>query len=352
MRYAKRSCNEQNCLGDEICIAKQDLIVAIDGSGSLDEHGFDNLKKFSTTLLNRYHSKYFGAEAVRVGLVLFGNGVILDKPDGSTIVSPARNEHGLSDQISDVITKIDGLPFKKGFTNMAQAFSMAETMFIQGSRKSAQQSVLVVTDGKPSFAWMTNEMVEQLDDKGIMRYFVVVNNQGPTSDVMKQMHRWASQPWETNLIHIQGQAVLEASMDMWAEKALVKFCPLAYSPNTETHYEEVYGYAHVKDSAWCGELNEETQMLSTTINNADQCASLAQGAGAHCFMLGAFFKRNECAKCTLTAEEVTDEQYATWQSTKKDPECKFGDGWHSNMFWDFYAMEPAAAKDAKIGGTR
>jgi len=348
MRYAKRTCNEQGCLGDEICIAKQDLIVAIDGSGSLNSKGFENLKKFTTTLLDRYQAQYYGEEAVRVGLVLFGNGVILDKPDGSTVVSPARNEHGLSGKIADVITKVEGLPFKKGFTNMAQAFSMAEKMFITGSRKSAQQSVLVVTDGKPSFAWMTNEMVEQLDDKGITRYFVVVNNQGPTSDVMKQMHHWASEPWETNLIHIQGQAVLEADMKMWAEEALVKFCPLAFSPSTQSHYEEVFGYEHVKDSAWCGDLDEDAQLLSETVSGEEACASLAQGRGAPCFVLGVFFKKGWCLECSLSATDVTEQQFQKWQANKIDPDCKFGKGWQSSMFYDFYAMEPAGSRDSKI----
>merc|ERR1719291_1473465 len=163
--------------------------------------------------------------------------------------------HALSEELDSVTQTVADLPFKKGFTNMAQAFQMAENMFILGSRKSAQQSVLTITDGKPSFAWMTNEMVEQLDDKGIMRYFVVVNNQGPTSDVMKQMHDWASQPWETNLIHVQGIMVLAADYELWAQKALVKFCPNAFSPTVESHYEESFGYAHVKDSAWCGEFS-------------------------------------------------------------------------------------------------
>ena len=34
----------------------------------------------------------------------------------------------------------------------------------------------MITDGKPSFNLMTNEMVEQLDDKNIMCYFVVIND--------------------------------------------------------------------------------------------------------------------------------------------------------------------------------
>jgi hypothetical protein len=322
--------------------------VALDGSGSVTDAGFKILKEYTTKLLSRYQSVYFGDPAMKIGLVQFGNGRIMtDAKTGKTFVSPARNEHPLSADIDAVITKVDGLPFKKGFTNMAQAFQMAENMFILGSRKSAQQSVLTITDGKPSFAWMTNEMVEQLDDKSIMRYFVVVNNQGPTSDVMKQMKEWASQPWETNLIHVQGIMVLAADHDLWAQKALVKFCPNAYSPTVESHYEDSFGYAHVKDSAWCGEF-DPLNTLSTTAADAEACASLTQGAGAHCFLLGAFFLRGTCVKCTLTEAEVSDAQYKTWQSTKKDPECKFGQGWHSSMFYDFYAMEPAGVKDNKI----
>merc|ERR1719181_2359006 len=129
-------------------------------------------------------------------------------PDGKT-VSPAINAHSLSFDMDLVKAAVSGLPFKKGFTNMAQAFAMAEDMFVKGSRGKAQQSVMVVTDGKPSFSFMTNEMVEQLDDKSIMRYFVVVSETPLSDDSMKNMKKWASQPWETNLVHVGGLLMLE-----------------------------------------------------------------------------------------------------------------------------------------------
>ena len=47
----------------------------------------------------------------------------------------------------------------------------------------------MITDDKPSFNLMTNEMVEQLDDKNIMCYFVVINDDGRTSDVMMQIRK-------------------------------------------------------------------------------------------------------------------------------------------------------------------
>merc|ERR1719401_3391229 len=30
-----QECNTQDCVGDEICIARQDLVIALDGSGSV-----------------------------------------------------------------------------------------------------------------------------------------------------------------------------------------------------------------------------------------------------------------------------------------------------------------------------
>jgi len=333
-RYRKQRCNVHSCNGDEICIAKQDLVIAIDGSGSVREAGFKILKSFTETFLKRYQMEYFGEATMRIGIVLFGNGVIM--PDGKT-VSPARNMQKLTGKMKDVEKAVDGLPFKKGFTNMAQAFSMAEDMFIKGSRKDAQQSVMLVTDGKPSFAFMTNEMVEQLDDKNIQRYFMIVNNQGPNSDAMKQMQRWASQPWETNLIHVPGLVMLDADLDMWSIRALTKFCPQAYSPSTASYEETTYGYAHVKDSGWCGE-KKRANLLSKTSADADACAALATGHNAQSFMLGTMFKRGWCYGGTMTVDVAL---YREWQANKVSPNC--ADGWKSSMLYDFYAISPINA---------
>jgi len=330
-RYKKQQCNIHSCNGDEICIAKQDLVIAVDGSGSVRDAGFKILKSYTSTLLNRYQMQYFGESAMKIGIVLFGNGIIM--PDGKT-VSPARNMQKLTGKMEDVKKAVTDLPFKKGFTNMAQAFSMAEDMFIKGSRKNAQQSVLLITDGKPSFSFMTNEMVEQLDDKNILRYFLVVSNSGANSAVMKQMRSWASQPWETNLIHVPGLALLEADEELWAEKALTKFCPQAYSPSTAAYEEHSYGYAHVKDSGYCG---DKGSLISKQVTGAEACAALALGAKATTFLLGNNWRRGYCYLGKMASDAT---QYNKWVANKVSPECKTK--WRSSMIYDFYAVEPVA----------
>jgi uncharacterized protein YegL len=319
-----------------VCIAHQDLVIAVDGSGSVREAGFKILKKFLAKLLSRYETEYFGAEAVKIGIVLFGNGVIMR--DGKT-VSPAITAQPLTFDLAAVMSSAANLPFKKGFTNLAQAFSAAEVVFTQGSRRGAQAAVMVVTDGKPSFSFMTNEMVEQLDDKAIQRYFLIVSEEDLDSGSMKNMKKWASQPWETNLVHVNGGLeLLDADTDLWADKALVKFCPNAYSPSSAQWEEASYGYAHIKDGGYCGEMLDEN-LLTENAEGAEQCAALVEGAGGQSFLLGVSFARGKCYKGTV---QVNEALFSEWQQNRVSPACSEGEGWHVSTLFDFYAMEPMA----------
>jgi len=328
-RFRERECNTQDCVGDEICVANQDLVIAIDGSGSVREAGFNILKSYAQALVAKYEANYFGASAMKVGVIEFGNGIIMD--DGVT-VSPAMNVQPLTSEISTVSTAIGGMVQKKGFTNMAQAFALAETMYTSTGRKGAQSAILVITDGKPSFAFQTEELVEQLDDKGVSRFFVVIGESEKDLDLMK---RWASAPWETNLLSVPALAVVEADEGLWAQKALTLFCPASMSPSLLTVKESNGGFMHVKDGGYCGGRGS---LLSTEVNDAEGCAFLAQGAAAQSFLLGSWFRRGYCYAGTM---QVDSAQYTAWTGAREEPECD--GGWISSMIYDFYAMEPVAA---------
>jgi hypothetical protein len=336
-RFREQQCNTQDCVGDEICVANQDLIIAIDGSGSvqpIEENGeivndrFGILKAYALALVDKYEATYFGASAMKVGVIEFGNGVIM--PDGTT-VSPAMNVQPLTSSISTARAAIDGLVVKKGFTNMAQAFALAETMYTTGGRKGAQSAILVITDGKPSFQFQTNELVEQLDDKGVSRFFVIVGDSEKDLDLMKS---WASAPWETNLLHVPGLPVLDADEGLWAQKALTLFCPDAMSPSLLTVKESNGGFMHVKDGGYCGPRGA---LLSTEVTDAEGCAFLAQGAGAKSFLLGIWFRRGYC----YAGDDVSEAEWTSWTDERQNPGCE--GGWTGSMIFDFYAMEPVSA---------
>lgn len=328
-RYAKQECNVHPCTGDEVCIAKQDLVLGIDGSGSLTEDGFGILRNFAVTLITKYQTEYFGSDAMKVGVLQFGNGVVL--ADGRT-VSPAINVQPLTTDLALVKAGLENLPYKKGFTNMAQAFALSEVMYTAAGRKGAQSALLLITDGKPSFAFQTNEMVEQLQDKNIQRFFMVVNEAG--GDDLKQMEKWASQPWETNLIHVPGLEALRADESVWVQKAVVMFCPMSLSPTATVEQEQMQGYMMVKESGYCGDRG---QLLSKDVQDAAGCAYLAQGAGSSAFLLGTWFRRGYCYTSPLAVDADT---YRGWESDRVTPACSAVDGWTQSQLYDFYALEP------------
>jgi uncharacterized protein YegL len=330
-RYAKQECNAHSCVGDEICIANQDLLLAIDGSGSLTEDGFGKLKNFATAIISKYQGEYYGKGAMQVGVIEFGNGVIME--DGT--VSAAVNVQPLTTDMGAVKTALEGLPYKKGFTNMAQAFALAEKMYTTGGREGAQSAIMVITDGKPSFQFQTNEFVRQLDDKGVQRFFVVVKE---GEDELDQMKNWASVPWDTNLIHVPGLALLEADQNIFAQKALTMFCPLSFSPSVKGVQEVSQGFMHIKDGGFCGGRG---RLLSRDVTNDAQCAYLAQGANAQAFFLGTWFRSGWCYAGRM---EVSEEQYNTWRQNRVNPECP--SGWRNSRIWDFYAIEPVSSGES------
>lgn len=269
---------------------------------------------------------------MQVGVLQFGNGVILD--DGVT-VSPAINVQPLTQDMGLVKTALENLPYKKGFTNMAQAFALAEVMYTGAGRKGVQSAILVITDGKPSFKFQTNELVQQLDDKNVQRFFMMISENA--GDEIKTIQKWASQPWETNFIHVPGMEALRADESVWTQKATVMFCPMSMSPESTEAEEELSGYMLVKEGGYCGERG---MLLSTEVNDAAGCSYLAQGAGAQAFLLGTWFRRGYCYTSPMAVDET---QFQAWEAARLNPTCPAEGGFTNSRIFDFYAIAPIAS---------
>merc|ERR1712187_753838 len=85
-RFELKACNENACIGDEVCQSQIDLIIALDGSGSVTQAGFDVFKTFAAMIVRRLKAQAYGQEAMKVAVVQFGNG----KLDSNNIVSDAK----------------------------------------------------------------------------------------------------------------------------------------------------------------------------------------------------------------------------------------------------------------------
>merc|ERR1719433_1060051 len=228
-RFETTKCNKQDCVGDEICVAKQDLVIALDASGSLKEKGYDIVRAFAVNLTKRYKSKYFGAPAIKTGVALFGNGHLIELKGGGTTIKPAINLQSLTFDLKAVGTKFAETKWQRGFTNMAQAFSTADTILSRGGRPEAQSAVMVISDGKFSFKYQTAEKAQELKDKNVQIYMAPITAE--KEKTLIELKKWASQPWRTNFERIPGLAALKANTGIFVQKLIVKFCPDSMSPS-------------------------------------------------------------------------------------------------------------------------
>jgi len=253
LRFRKITCNTHRCKGDEECIAIQDVVVLLDGSGSITRDGFDVLKEFAANVtkkfrgeaeLSKYEEEQVGPRPKlpyprrnRVGVVQFGNGELLRRTSGTGrgrreffTVSPAVKAKRKLVTPEEAARKIETLPWLKGFTNMAQGFEAAKSV-LESGRKSAQSVILCFTDGEPSFKFETNNVIDALRRTGVKIVMVVVKQvlKGST----KKFARGAvSQPKSTNFMWIPGLRKLKENYEYWINKVVVHSCPRTVSKRT------------------------------------------------------------------------------------------------------------------------
>jgi len=350
-RFEKERCNKQPCAGDEFCIAKQDLILALDASGSLKQKGYDVVKQFAANLTRRYKPKYFGAEAVKVGVALFGNGHLIQLKRGGTTIEPAINLHGLTFDFESVRTKIAESKWQRGFTNMAQAFTTADTILSQGGRSDAQSAVMVISDGKFSFKYQTAEKAQELKDKNIQIYMSPIADTEESN--LKFLKKWASQPWQTNYERIPGLDALKQNNAMFIQKLLVKFCPDSMSPTVRRANDNMRQYILVHEGGWpSDECGEWVEFMS--VDNKDDCASKSREAGLPAF---AFGEGDALGECYGEHVYVTQNYFDKYRLDQSDPTpaCgkKQGDNcdshceWLENPYFNTYIINPTSMSEQK-----
>ncbi|CAK0820306.1 unnamed protein product [Prorocentrum cordatum] len=203
-RLEEEQCNTQACYGDEVCVAKQDLVVAIDASGS-EEAGFERIRALAANLTGRYRSTYYGKEQMKVGALLFGQGQQVR--GGHT--SAAEEVSPLTSDLASVARKIEGLAWRRGVPNMMQALSLADKM-LQRGRSDAQSAILVITDAPYANSASTSSMFQHLKDKNVRIFMELPSTSSRTRMICRSSRRGpagrgsrissssqATMPWRT-----------------------------------------------------------------------------------------------------------------------------------------------------------
>jgi hypothetical protein len=346
MRHQIKKCNTQACIGDEICIAKQDLVIALDASGSLKEKGYEAVKNFAVNLTKRYKAKYFGAPAIKMGVTLFGNGKLIELNDGSggTTIQSAIKLQPLTFDLPEVGKKIAETKWQRGFTNMAQAFSAADIMLGQGGRDEAQSAVMVISDGKFSFKYQTAEKARELKDKNVQIYMAPITASQDKS--LDELKKWASRPWETNYERIPGLVALSANPDIFTQKLVAKFCPDAMSPSLQAAKSNMRQYILVHEDGWASDECGKWELLRFT-RNKDTCAKLARDKGYPGFAFGKSWAFGECYGEVIKVKQAYFDQYIADPENPapacgQDGNCPNTCLWLENPYFNTYIINPSS----------
>jgi hypothetical protein len=203
------------------CVAKLDIILLLDGSGSLGSTGWEATKKAGASLARSMKGD------TQLGVVLFSGptsyralwmctGEIPGTPDMVNDCGIEWVSH-FSNQTEDIATKIEGLSFPAKTTLTSLAISTAE-MELSLGRQDASSVVIVITDGKPLSETSTTRASRSIKKKARLM-FVPVGRYVPKND----MRKWASWPAKENVVEVDTFG--ELSTPVVLNTVIADMCP-------------------------------------------------------------------------------------------------------------------------------
>jgi hypothetical protein len=225
-RLQTKACNTQPCVNATsvvmTCVAKIDVIILLDGSGSLGTYGWEQSKKAGAALARSMKGD------TRLAVILFSGpttyrylwmctGKIQGKPDMENDCGIKWVSH-FSTDTDKIATDIEALNFPSKTTLTSLAISTAETELSQG-RQDATSIVIVITDGKPMSKRNTWRSVLSIRRKARLM-FVPVGRYVPR----RWMRWWASRPWKENIVEIPGFSKM--TEPLFLNKIVADACPL------------------------------------------------------------------------------------------------------------------------------
>merc|ERR1719238_1301340 len=222
-RFRQMECNLEACvpIGPTlVCLARVDVVILLDGSGSLGKKGWKATVAMGQLLVNAFAVPNIQAQ---VAVQLFsGPGTWYNwflctgrirrrKPDpvkhcGISWVTPLsiKSAHFTTDMV-DAAARIKALKFPSRSTFTGMALGQAESELTYG-REGVPKVVLVVTDGIPTNPYKVNVASAKVK-KSARLIWVPVGPGAPLEMIAKK--NWASTPVEQNIVPVKDFKELE-----------------------------------------------------------------------------------------------------------------------------------------------
>merc|ERR1719405_146354 len=195
-RMQEAYCNTMDCPQDLVCTAQMDMLVLIDGSGSVNWYGpgFEQERSFTKKL---FELMSFGAEGAKAGVILFSW-------EAELISSMTTDQQALLDAV-------DGMVWPHWSTDTAAALTMAKTELTNSGRPEVPKEntiVFLLTDGNANSMWSTRKAATDLKEVATLYVVIIGNNVN-----MRQAKKWPSYPWEEHLIKVEEFDLLESQIE-------------------------------------------------------------------------------------------------------------------------------------------
>merc|ERR1719207_149704 len=189
-------CNTMECPQDLVCTAPLDMLVLLDGSGSVNWYGpgFEQERSFTKKL---FELMSFGAEGAKAGVILFSW-------EAELISSMTTDQQALLDAV-------DGMVWPHWSTDTAAALTMAKTELTNSGRPEVPKEntiVFLLTDGNANSMWSTRKAATDLKEVATLYVVIIGNNVN-----MRQAKKWPSYPWEEHLIKVEEFDLLESQIE-------------------------------------------------------------------------------------------------------------------------------------------
>merc|ERR1719305_206149 len=200
-RFESKPCNDDKCPPNLVCDSELDLMILMDGSGSVGNKGFKQEKQFAENFIDRFE---ISGKQTEIGIISFSYYITI----GSQI----------TDSRDDLISVVQNTEWEAYNTNTAAALGTALEVLAASGREAAQSVVVVVTDGMPNDAEATAMMAEKVKEKARLIFVPVGKNLD-----MDALYQWASFPPEYNILEAKGFGKL--SKELNKGKYLPDICP-------------------------------------------------------------------------------------------------------------------------------
>jgi len=184
------------------CASKTDIVVVLDGSGSLGTTGWAQTKEFAERFIGNLEG---GSDYAHVALQVFSSGVKWIKR--------------FTNDTAGVAASVKKISWPRSVTSTAAALIQAEAELIHG-RADADTVVVVVTDGKPTGGDHQTELAaESLKQKA--RILWVAVGYSPPMDLINKL---ASEPKAEHVVRITNFLKLDDANTV--NTVLANTCPI------------------------------------------------------------------------------------------------------------------------------